>query len=58
MNKLAQAVVEEPVNESVQESMVDGDQLYVQKQKEDEIRVKLDQFARELSQLQKKRDEH
>ena len=58
MNKLAHVVVEEPMNDSVQEPGIDSDQLYLQKQKEDEIRMKLDQFAKELSQLQKNREEH
>ncbi len=58
MNKLAQAVVDEPKNESVQEAKPDSDQLYLQKQKEDQIRMKLDQFAKELSQVKKQRDQH
>ncbi len=58
MNKLSHVVVEESMNDSVQEPGIDSDQLYLQKQKEDEIRMKLDQFARELSQLQKYREEH
>lgn len=58
MNKLAQVVVEEPMNESVQDGTPDGDQLYLKKQKEDEIRMKLDQFAKELSQVEKQRNKH
>ena len=58
MNKLAQAVVDEPMNESVQKAKPDSDQLYLQKQKEDQIRMKLDQFAKELSQVKKQRDHH
>ena len=58
MNKLAQAVVDEPTNESVQEAKPDSDQLYLQKQKEDRIRMKLDQFAKELSQVKKQRNQH
>jgi len=58
MNKLSHVVVEESMNDSVQEPGIDSDQLCLQKQKEDEIRMKLDQFARELSQLQKYREEH
>ncbi|NQV69553.1 MAG: hypothetical protein HQ498_05955 [Pseudohongiella sp.] len=58
MNKLAQAARQEPMNESIQEASSDSDHLYLKKQKEDEIRMKLDQFARELSQLKQQRDEH
>ncbi len=58
MNKLAQAVVDEPMNESVKKAKPDSDQLYLQKQKEDQIRMKLDQFAKELSQVKKQRDQH
>jgi hypothetical protein len=55
MNKLANVAVEEPFNETAQESLVDGDELYVKRQKENEIRMKLAQFAKELSQIEKKR---
>ena len=58
MSKIAQAVVDEPMNESVQEAKPDSDQLYLQKQKEDQIRMKLDRFAKELSQVKKQRDQH
>ena len=58
MNKLAQVAMQKPTNESVQEASADSDQLYLKKQKEDEIRMKLDQFARELSQVKQQRDEH
>lgn len=58
MNKLAQAVVDEPTEDSVQEGKLDSDQLYLQKQKEDQIRMKLDQFAKELSRVKKQRNQH
>ena len=58
MNKLAQAVVDEAMNESVQKAKPDSDQLYLQKKKEDQIRMKLDQFAKELSQVKKQRNQH
>ena len=58
MNKLANVAVEEPLNETAQESLVDGDELYVKRQKENEIRMKLAQFAKELSQIEKKRSDH
>ena len=61
MNKLAQVVVEEPAKESLEslkEAAIDSDQLYVKKKKEDEIRMKLDQFAKELAQIKRQRDNH
>jgi hypothetical protein len=58
MNKLANVAVEEPLNETAQESLVDGDELYVKRQKENEIRMKLAQFAKELSQIEKQRNDH
>jgi|TARA_B110000438_G_scaffold22759_1_gene20672 hypothetical protein len=58
MNKLANVAIEEPLNETAQESLVDGDELYVKRQKENEIRMKLAQFAKELSQIEKKRSDH
>lgn len=45
MIKLAQAVVEENTDENLQ----DSDRLYLKKKKEEEIRMKLDAFAKELS---------
>lgn len=58
MNKLAQAALLKPMNDSIQEASSDSEQLYLKKQKEAEIRMKLDQFARELSQIKQQRDEH
>ena len=58
MNKLAQVILQKPINESMQEASADGDRLYLKKQKEDEIWMKLDQFARELSKVKQQRDEH
>lgn len=58
MNKLAEAVVEDSTSESMQEASIDSDQLYLKKKKEDEIRMKLDQFAKELSQAREQRDKH
>ena len=37
---------------------VDGDKLFLRQLKEEEIRVKLEEFARELAQLQAERDRH
>lgn len=58
MSKLAQVVVEETGSEELQEAEFDGDKLFLKKKKEDEIRMKLDEFAKELSQVKKQRDEH
>lgn len=45
MIKLAQAVVDQNTDENLQ----DSDRLYLKKKKEEEIRMKLDAFAKELS---------
>ena len=58
MNKTAQAIVEESVKEKIQVESSDHDQLYLKLQKEAEIRMQLDEFARELSQARQKRNEH
>mgnify|MGYP001194923180 FL=1 len=58
MIKLAQVVVEDPASDTLQEGELDSDQLYLKKKMEDEIRMKLDQFAKELSQVRKQREEH
>jgi len=58
MSKLAPVVVEASDSESLQDTEFDSEKLYLKKQKEDEIRMKLDQFAKELSQVKKQRDEH
>jgi len=62
MIKIAQASVEETLDEAIQEAIQgaksDSDQLFLKKQKEDEIRMKLDQFAKELSQVRQQRDKH
>jgi hypothetical protein len=58
MSKLAHVVVEETDSENLQDAEFDSDNLYLKKRKEDEIRMKLDQFAKELSQVKKQRDEH
>ncbi|MDP6535192.1 MAG: hypothetical protein QGG02_02435 [Gammaproteobacteria bacterium] len=58
MIKLAQVVVEDPASDKVQEVELDSDQLDLKKKVEDEIRMKLDQFAKELAQVRKQREEH
>ena len=50
MSKLARVVVEGTKSERLQEAEFDSDSLYLKKQKEDEIRMKLDQFANQLTQ--------
>lgn len=58
MSKLARIVVEGTESERLQEAEFDSDSLYLKKQKEDEIRIKLDQFAKELSQVKKQRNKY
>ena len=58
MNKIAPAVVDKSVNETVLKDLSDRDQLYLKLKKETEIRMKLDEFARELSQVKLKRSHH
>jgi hypothetical protein len=58
MSKLARVVVEGTESERLQEAEFDSDSLYLKKQKEDEIRMKLDQFAKELSQVKKQRNKY
>lgn len=58
MNKTAQAIIEESVKEKIQEESSGHDPLYLKLQKEAEIRMQLDEFARELSQARQKRNEH
>ena len=58
MSKLARIVVEGHESERLQEAEFDSDSLYLKKQKEDEIRMKLDQFAKELSQVKKQRNKY
>ena len=55
MTKLAQAIVEEPVSENNPTVEFDVDKALLKKQKEDEIRMRLDEFAKELSQVSKLR---
>ena len=58
MSKLARVVVEGTKSERLQEAEFDSDSLYLKKQKENEIRMKLDQFAKELSQVKKQRNKY
>jgi hypothetical protein len=55
MTKLAQAIVEETVSENNPTAEFDVDKALLKKEKEDEIRMRLDEFAKELSQVSKLR---
>ena len=57
MNKLARVVVEEPNSDSVQDRDAGNVEQYLKKKIEAEIRMKLDQFAREILHARKKRKE-
>lgn len=54
MNKHAHAVVEELTSDNLQED----ERLYLKKKKEAEIRMKLDAFAKELSDMREQRKKH
>ena len=62
MNKSAEAAIDKPITdasqEAIEEAKADSDMSFLKKQKEEEIRMKLDQFAKELSQVKKQRDQH
>ena len=55
MTKLAQSIVEETVSENNPTVEFNGDKALLKKEKEDEIRMRLDEFAKELSQVSKLR---
>ena len=55
MTKLAQAVVEETGSENNRAAEFDVEIALLKKKKEDEIRIRLDEFAKELSQVGKER---
>ena len=62
MKKSAEAAIGKPISDAIadaiQEAKADSDLNFLKKQKEDEIRIRLDQFAKELSQVKKQRDQH
>jgi len=62
MNKSAKAAIENPIPDAIADAIegakADSDMNFLKKQKEDEIRMRLDQFAKELSQVKKQRDQH
>lgn len=59
MNKSAEAAIEKPISdaiaEAIEEAKADSDMHFLKKQKEAEIRMRLDEFARELAQAQQQR---
>ncbi len=62
MNKSAEAAIEKPISdaiaEAIEEAKADSDMNFLKKQKEAEIRMRLDQFAKELAQVKQQRDQH
>ena len=62
MNKSAEVTIGKPISdaiaEAIEEAKADSDLNFLKKQKADEIRMRLDQFAKELSQVKKQRDQH
>ena len=62
INKSAKAAIEKPITDAIADAIegakADSDLNFLKKQKEDEIRMRLDQFAKELSQVKKQRDQH
>lgn len=58
MSKLARTGSKESVKESIPETSMDKDKIWLKKQKEDEIRVKLAKFAKELSLANERRKKH
>lgn len=58
MAKPAEAVVEDQTTDSLPDEGVDGDKLFLRQLKEEEIRAKLDEFAKELARVKDLRDAH
>lgn len=58
MAKSAEAVVDDQNNDSLPDEGVDGDKLFLRQLKEEEIRAKLDDFAKELARVKAARDAH
>lgn len=54
MSKPAEVITNES-HDLLPDEGVDGDKLFLRKMKEEEIRAKLEEFARELAQLQAER---
>ena len=61
MKKSAETAMEKPIPDAIakaiEEAKADSDLSFLKKQKEDEIRMRLAQFAKELSQVRKQRDQ-
>lgn len=58
MSKPAEVIIEASATDSLPDEGVDGDKLFMRQLKEEEIRAKLDAFAKELAQVKSDRDEH
>jgi hypothetical protein len=58
MSKIAQAVINNSAAEPQQDAPAKGESLQLKKLTEDDIRMKLDQFAKELSRARRERGEH
>tara|TARA_B100001057_G_scaffold371429_1_gene375476 strand:- start:2641 stop:2814 length:174 start_codon:yes stop_codon:yes gene_type:complete len=56
MSKLAEIVSSQPSDLSLDEG-IDGDKLFLRQLKEEEIRAKLQEFAKELAQVKAERDQ-
>ena len=58
MSKPAEVIIDAPTTDSLPDEGVDGDKLFLRQLKEEEIRAKLDEFAKELAQVKADREEH
>lgn len=62
MSKSAESALEkssnDPIAEAIEGAKADSDLNYLRRQKENEIRMKLDEFAKELAQAKQQRDQH
>ncbi len=56
MAKPAEVINDGQTKDVLQDEGVDGDKLFLRQLKEEEIRAKLDAFARELAEAKAKRD--
>jgi hypothetical protein len=55
MAKPAEVVSEDQITDSLPDEGVDGDKLFLRQLKEEQIRTKLSEFARELAEAEAKR---
>ena len=58
MSKPAEVIIDVPATDSLPDEGVDGDKLFLRQLKEEEIRAKLDEFAKELARVKADREEH